>query len=63
MIMNEVDKKMMAYAKKFGDSFPMMPLGWGRSDEEIITIIDRCLKTGKDVYELGYVKDDPDLDY
>lgn len=63
MKMNEVDKKMLEYAKKFDDGFPMMPLGWGRTDEQIIEIIDRCLKTGKDVYELGYIEDDPDLLY
>lgn len=63
MTMSEVDKKMLAYAKKFGDTFPIMPLGWGRTDEEVIEIIDRCLKTGKDAYELGYVEDDDDIKY
>lgn len=55
-----LDKKLQEYSERFDDSFPMMPLGWGRNEKEIISIIDRCLKEGKDVYELGYVTDDDD---
>ena len=58
-----VEKKMQEYWERFGDSFPTIPLARGRSDEEVIEIIDECLKSGKDVYELGYVSDDPDIDY
>lgn len=47
----------MAYAERFGDGFPMIPLGWGREESEIIAIIDRCLESGKDVYEMGLVED------
>ena len=61
--MNELEKKMQAYAQVFDDGFPMVPLGWGRSDAEIIEIIDRCLKENKDVYELGYIENNPDIDY
>lgn len=61
--MTMLDEKMVEYAKRFGDGFPMIPLGWGRSDEEIVEIIDECLKKGKDAYELGYVKDDDDIEY
>lgn len=58
-----IDEKMMEYAKRFDDGFPMIPLGWGRTEQEVIEIIDECLKKGKDVYELGYVKDDLDVIY
>ena len=61
--MSELDKKMIEYGKKFNDGFPMIPLGWGKSEDELIEIINECLKKGKDVYELGYVKDDMDLMY
>lgn len=58
-----LDEKMTEYAKKFDDGFPMIPLGWGRSEEEIIAIIDECLQKNKDVYDLGYVEDDSEIDY
>lgn len=58
-----MDEKLDAYAEKFGDGFPMMPLAWGRTDDEVIEIIDDCLSKGKDVYELGYVEDDDDVRY
>ena len=51
------------YAQNFDDGFPMIPIAWGRSDEEVIKIIEECLVKGKDAYELGYVKDDPDIVY
>lgn len=61
--MNDLEKKMQKYTQVFGEAFPMIPLGWGRSDAEIIAIIDKCLKENKDVYELGYVEDDLNIDY
>lgn len=63
MFGEEVMKKMDEYCERFGDGFPTIPLAWGRSDEEIIEIIDKCLEEGKDVYELGYVEDDLDIQY
>ena len=58
-----LDAKLKEYADKFEDGFPMIPLGRGRSDDEVIKIIDRCLKAGKDVYKMGYVTDDEDIYY
>lgn len=58
-----LDEKMSEYCKMFGDSFPMMPLGCGRADAEIIEIIDRCIKAKKDVYELGLIDDDDGVEY
>ena len=61
--MAELNTKLQEYAIKFGDGFPMIPVGMGRSDEEIIEIVDRCLKENKDVYDLGYVDDNPEIYY
>ena len=58
-----IDEKLQEYAKRFGDGFPMIPIARGRDDEEVISIIDKCLQAGKDAYELGYVNDDVDIDY
>lgn len=55
--MDELESKLKEYAKKFDDGFPMIPLGWGKTDEEIVEIINECLEKEKDVYELGYVSD------
>lgn len=52
----ELGIKLFQYAQKFDDEFPMIPLGWSRSDEEVIKIINRCIKEEKNVYELGYLK-------
>lgn len=51
------------YAKRFGEGFPTIPLAESRTEEEVIEIIRECLDKGKDVYELGYVEDDEDLQY
>lgn len=58
-----IDNKLKDYYEMFNDSFPMMPLAWGRSEKEVVAIIDECLKKGKDVYQLGYVTDDDDVYY
>ena len=56
-------EKLEEYAKQFEEGFPMMPLAWGRTDEEIVELIDQCLKAEKDAYELGIVEDDDDILY
>ncbi len=43
------------YTGKFGDNFPTIPLCETMEDEEIIEMINECLKKEKDVYELGYL--------
>ena len=58
-----LDQKLKEYIQAFGEGFPMIPLGWGRSEEEVIEIIDRCLKEKKDAYALGYVEDGDDFQY
>lgn len=51
------------YAKRFGDGFPMIPLGFGRSEKEVEAIIKRCLDEGKDAYELGLLEDNNEVIY
>ena len=58
-----LEEKQREYAKRFDDAFPMIPLAWGRSEEELESIIDECLKKNEDVYALGYVEDDLDIMY
>ena len=58
-----LDKKLAEYLEIFKEGFPMIPLKWGRTDKQVIEIIDRCLKEKKDVYELGYITDDDDVMY
>ena len=59
----ELQEKMKKYLETFYEGFPTYPLAWGRSDDEVIEIIDNCLRKKKDVYELGYVKDDDEVFY
>lgn len=51
------------YYEKFGESVPMIPVAWGRTEKELCEIIEKCLKEGKDVYQLGYAKEDKDVLY
>ena len=51
------------YEEIFESGFPTIPLAWGRSRAELEKIINDCIKQGKDVYELGYVKADESVDY
>lgn len=52
-----MEKKMQEYRDAFGEGFPMIPLGWGRTEDEIIEVIDKCLEEKKDVYEMGLVNE------
>lgn len=61
--MDELMDKLMEYAKKFDEGFPMYQLGRGRTDDEIIEIVNECLEKGKDAYELGLCTDDDDVYY
>ena len=57
-----LDNWLKKYAEKFDDGFPMMPLGWGRTEEEIIELIKNCISNNKNAYEIGFVKED-DVEY
>ena len=54
---------LKAYAQKFGDGFPTYQIARGKTEAEVAKIIMECIESGKDAYELGYVEDDPDIDY
>lgn len=58
-----MDEKLQEYVNKFGEGFPMMPVAWGRTEEEVIRIIDECIVKDKDAYALGYVEEDDDVIY
>lgn len=61
--MSELDKYLDEYTKAFDDGFPMIPLAWGRTDEEVIEIIKKCLENKKDAYEMGLVDNEDDEMY
>ena len=58
-----LEKKLSEYVDRFNEGFPMIPLGWGRSDDEIIELIDKCLQANKNAYEMGLVTEDIDIIY
>lgn len=49
-------KKLVKYAKKFGEGFPMIPLAWGRTEDETEKLVDKCIDEEKTAYQLGLVK-------
>ena len=51
-----IAKAIWKYEERFPSGFPSVPLRRGRSDEEVIAMIEECLEKGKDVEELGYYK-------
>ena len=51
----ELQKALETYKKAFNDSFPTIPFD-SMEDEKIIEIIDDCVESGKDVYDLGYLE-------
>lgn len=59
----KVEEYLRQYRERFKEGFPMYQLGRGRTSEEIIAIIKDCLKQDKDVYAMGLVTDDEDIDY
>lgn len=60
----ELGEALRKYNQIFEDGFPMIPLGWFYSDEELLRIVNECLEKHKDVEELGYYKEpEPDVLY
>lgn len=58
-----MDDYLKKYIEAFDEGFPMYQLGRGRSEDEVIGIIQRCLDENKDAYALGLVTDDLEIDY
>lgn len=51
------DKLLQAlelYENTFDDSFPTIPMS-GRTEEEMIDMINKCVSEKKDVYEMDYL--------
>lgn len=42
------------YENTFDDSFPTIPMS-GRTEEEMIDMISKCVSAKKDVYGMGYL--------
>lgn len=61
--MTELEKLLDEYEKMFDDYFPMIPLAWGRTDEEVAKLIKECLDKKKDAYEMKFVEESEALNY
>ena len=53
---------LLKYYDTFGESFPTFNFML-LSEDGLADIVESCLDSGKDAYELGYAKDDEDLQY
>ncbi len=60
--MEKVIAKMKEYESFFKTSFPSFCF-MHLPPEKIVDVIDECLEKEKDVYDLGFVSDDKDLNY
>lgn len=49
----EFEKALKRYDDHFEEPFPTIPLCWGRSEEDVIKMINECLAKDKDVYAMG----------
>ena len=56
-------KALEQYEKTFNDAFPTIPLLMGREENEVIEMIEKCIKARKDVYEMGFLSLDEDTEY
>lgn len=57
--MKKIEDLRNDYIEKFDDYFPNMAL----SEDKEVEIIEKCLKEGKDAYEVGYFKLDGNIMY
>lgn len=60
--MNELEKMLNLYEETFDDSFPMFSF-MGTEENDVISIIKKCVDAKKDVYEMGYLTLDEDVMY
>lgn len=60
MFSKELEDKITEYNDFFGEDndFPVFAICRGKKENTVIAIIDTCLKQKKDVYELGFAKED-----
>lgn len=52
----EFEKALQRYDELF-ESFPTIPLLNTHSEEWILDVIEKCIAEGKDVYEMGIIKE------
>lgn len=57
--MKKIEDLRNEYIEKFDDYFPNMAL----SEDKEVEIIEKCLKEGKDAYELAYFELDVKIEY
>ena len=51
---NKLIQALELYENAFDDSFPTIPMS-GRTEEEMIDMINKCVSAKKDVYDMGYL--------
>ena len=51
---NKLIQALELYENTFDDSFPTIPLS-GRTEEEMIDMINECVSAKKDIYDMGYL--------
>lgn len=49
-----MNEALVLYEETFDDIFPMMMFS-GSREEDVIEIINKCIKANKDVYDMGYL--------
>ena len=59
--MDKLDKALQLYEKTFDDSFPLFTMS-GTPPDEVIKIINKCVSSRKDVYDMSYLELD-DVQY
>ena len=58
-----LEEALNKYLDKFGEGFPMIPLAWGKSNDEVAKIVQRCIKKKKTAEQMGLIKYEDDVKY
>jgi hypothetical protein len=58
-----LENLLRKYDEKFGEDFPTIPLGWGRTKQELCDLIQLCIDTNEDVYAKGLVVENNEVLY
>jgi len=53
----DIEKWLDEYKNRFGEPLPLMCF-MGSSNEELIQVIEDCLRRGLDVEQVGYIEPD-----
>ena len=60
---DQVRSALKKYYERFREDYPTYQLMRGATEQQTLDIIERCLREGKDVYELGLVTNAPNIFY